>query len=45
MAEYDTTGKKEESKVFPFSLRFKPTAQVHTLFPKEYQGDVMAFVS
>jgi len=44
MAEYDTTGKKEESKVFPFSLRFKPTANVHTLIPKEYPGDVMAFV-
>lgn len=46
MAAYGEDGQKIDKEVFPFSLRFSPHIDVHTLFPKEIQdGDAMKYVS
>lgn len=46
MGKYGENGVSENSNVFPFSLRFEPHSDVHSLFPTELPGDdPMAFVS
>lgn len=46
MATYGEDGKKADKAVFPFTLRFAPHSDVHTLFPKDLQdGDAMKYVS
>ena len=43
-AEFDQSGRQEYPNM-PFSLRFEPHSDVHTLFPKDLQnGDYMAYV-
>lgn len=45
MAQFDQAGNKEAAMVFPYSLTFKPTSQVHNLFPKTmHNNDPMAYV-
>ena len=44
-SEYDTKGQKNEKKIFPFSLTFKPGVSTHKLFPKDMvNNDPMAYV-
>jgi len=46
MSKYGENGDVESQNVFPFSLRFEPHSDVHSLFPKELPGsDPMIYVS
>lgn len=46
MSQIDENNNYYERDVYPFSLRFEPHSDVHTLFPKELPGDdPMVYIS
>jgi len=44
MAKYSEDGHQEGKVEAPFSLRFEPHADVHTLFPTDLEGNPMDYI-